>query len=304
MQSKILPPSINEPWGTASYTKAIEQVVLASQELQESFFDMGVPVALCGSVANVVVWEKSHWDLIEKHIPVGTFLRLRNVHIPQRWQGNEFRCKFSCLLVKNVNTSGTPSNSFALPFFCSHINGICFLTVVPSVVSLVLIAIFMHDKSWMTALPRDNFEVQSLIRKHYDRVRKGKHNYNWGLHGHPPPNIKWVGNGLVPFRNQHDTTAKVFTGAVHILLEGDAATTTVSMLRVVTVSDRSGSIQAMVIEKLRDELCKMLCPSTQSCGEGTPKKRFLVTIRMFECDSEDSGDERRHFAVTNAALLD
>uniref|UniRef100_A0A7S4EIX9 Telomeric single stranded DNA binding POT1/Cdc13 domain-containing protein n=1 Tax=Pseudo-nitzschia australis TaxID=44445 RepID=A0A7S4EIX9_9STRA len=100
MQSKILPPGPGEQREMA-YARVLDQVMRASQQLQASldFDNMGVPISLCGCASNVVVWEKAHWDLIHQHIPVGTFLRLRNVDTPQRWDGNEFRCKLFTLHV-------------------------------------------------------------------------------------------------------------------------------------------------------------------------------------------------------------
>ena len=53
-----------------------------------------IPEAVCGKVANVVIWESAHWDLIRSHVPIGTFIRLRNVDV-KRWNDNLFRCKYS-----------------------------------------------------------------------------------------------------------------------------------------------------------------------------------------------------------------
>ena len=92
MQRDILNPPPEERL-EAAYPRAIERVIRASQQLQASTGTMKVPISLCGRVANVVVWEKSHWDLIHEHIPVGTFLRLRNVHTPKRWESDHFRCE-------------------------------------------------------------------------------------------------------------------------------------------------------------------------------------------------------------------
>jgi hypothetical protein len=92
MEAKLRNPPPAEQ-RAAAYPRAIEKVIRTSQQLQASMDTMEIPMSLCGRVSNVVVWEKSHWALIHEHIPVGTFLRLRNVHIPQRWEGNNFRCK-------------------------------------------------------------------------------------------------------------------------------------------------------------------------------------------------------------------
>ena len=90
MQRNIVDQPATER-GTA-YLKAIEQIITASQQLQASIDTMEIPKTLCGRVSNVVIWEKSHWALINEHIPIGTFLRLRNVQ-PQKWEDDNFRCK-------------------------------------------------------------------------------------------------------------------------------------------------------------------------------------------------------------------
>ena len=92
MSAKLLQPPPQEERSTA-YPRAIEKVISTAQKLQASIETMEIPISLCGRVSNVVVWEKSHWALIHKHIPVGTFLRLRNVHIPLKWESNNFRCE-------------------------------------------------------------------------------------------------------------------------------------------------------------------------------------------------------------------
>ena len=51
-----------------------------------------IPESTCGKVVNVIIWERHHWDLIEQHVPTGTFLRLRNVDV-SRYGNNPFRCK-------------------------------------------------------------------------------------------------------------------------------------------------------------------------------------------------------------------
>ena len=92
-QSQLLTPESEKQRGKA-YARALDQVIRTSQQLQASVDNMGVPISLCGCFSNVVVWEKAHWDLIDRHIPVGTFLRLRNVMIPQEWQENQSRCEY------------------------------------------------------------------------------------------------------------------------------------------------------------------------------------------------------------------
>ena len=43
---------------------------------------ISAPKSLCGRVVNIVIWESSHWELIQeaKHLfAVGKFIRVRNV---------------------------------------------------------------------------------------------------------------------------------------------------------------------------------------------------------------------------------
>jgi hypothetical protein len=50
-----------------------------------------VPKAVTGRVANVAIWEDSHWQLVTKVVRAGTFIRLRNVQ-DSRLQNNGLRC--------------------------------------------------------------------------------------------------------------------------------------------------------------------------------------------------------------------
>ena len=54
---------------------------------------METPESLCGKVANAVIWETAHWELVTKHVPVGSFIRLRNVDVLP-WKEQPFRCKY------------------------------------------------------------------------------------------------------------------------------------------------------------------------------------------------------------------
>ena len=49
------------------------------------------PKALTGRVANVAVWEDSHWELVSTVVKVGTFIRLRNVQ-DRRMEISGLRC--------------------------------------------------------------------------------------------------------------------------------------------------------------------------------------------------------------------
>ena len=56
--------------------------------------NMEPPKVVTGRVANVVIWEKTHWDLIQKTLSVGSFIRLRNVSENDMFEG----CR-RCLMV-------------------------------------------------------------------------------------------------------------------------------------------------------------------------------------------------------------
>lgn len=219
-----------------SHSKAVERVTSVSQQLQITHFNMLIPPTLCGRISNVAVWEKSHWNQITEHVTVGTFLRLRNVHI-RKWQGNTFR------------------------------------------------SIFLHDRSWLTVLPYENFEVRSLLLKHNDRVRRGDYNREFGLH----PNFKFAGNGLAEFKNQENIG--IFTGAIHLL----ESSLNKNDMRVVVVGDRSGSLEVMIGKKMRTKLESMTHVSDNSFD---PSKRFLASVRSFNYES------RRFFVLANIAPCD
>ena len=241
----VAPPP--EEQREAAYSRAVEKVISTSQQLQASVSGgMEIPLSLTGQVSNVVIWEKSHWALIQKHIPVGTFLRLRNVHIPQRWEGNNFR------------------------------------------------SIFMHDKSWMTGLPTNNFEVRSLLFHHNERVRKyGSSCYNKEFGG--PSGAAcgtFVGNGLSNFCNEE--TGKMYTGAVRIRIEAKAASGDAMGTNVI-LSDRSGSFPVVATPKIYQEL--------QSNSSLDAASRFLITIFRIVVNANQE-DEQQQFVLTNLALLD
>jgi hypothetical protein len=193
-------------------------------------------------------------------------------------------------------------------------------------------AIFMHDKSWMTALPTNNFEVRSLLYQHNERiVRRGRNNsnnaYNPEFGGGCPssalvphlPTCKFVGTGLSRFKNQEKL--KVYTGAVYINASSSQQQPTPTnndntpksaAMKTMTIADRSGSFQAMVTKKVRDELQNLLPPEDASSVSSTAptstsdkaldsNRRFLITIRMILLDGDY---ERKFFVLTNLAPMD
>jgi len=185
---------------------------------------------------------------------VGTFLRLRNVHI-RKWSGNNF------------------------------------------------LSIFMHSSSWMAALPYYNLEVQSLLLKHNDRVRRGEYNLEFGLH----PKFKFVGNGLSNFK--HQANAGVFIGAIHLLRAKQ------NNLQVIIIADRSGSLEVIPRDNIRERLNNMLLRQTtvrnqinttdRTPSTNTPSTlcfdssgRFLASIRSVDL----AGD--KIFFLTNLVSCD
>jgi hypothetical protein len=74
--------------------EALTKIASTIQKLHASgrSRNLETPKALCGKVANVLIWEESHWKLIADHASVGSFIRLRNVDV-RKWKTNEFRCK-------------------------------------------------------------------------------------------------------------------------------------------------------------------------------------------------------------------
>jgi len=59
---------------------------------------MQTPKAVSGRVANVAIWEDSHWGLIEKAVRVGSFIRLRNVQ-DSRFPPDGYAGGLRCLMV-------------------------------------------------------------------------------------------------------------------------------------------------------------------------------------------------------------
>lgn len=55
----------------------------------ERYGTLQTPKALCGKVANVVIWEETFWELVTQHVQVGCFVRLRNVDVCP-WKDNNF----------------------------------------------------------------------------------------------------------------------------------------------------------------------------------------------------------------------
>jgi hypothetical protein len=53
--------------------------------------NLQLPKAVTGRVANVAIWEDSHWQLVTKVVRAGSFIRLRNVQ-DSRLQNNGLRC--------------------------------------------------------------------------------------------------------------------------------------------------------------------------------------------------------------------
>ena len=69
----------------------IAKIVHKLKELRQNE-DIQPPTKLSGRIANVAIWEKQHWELIEKgYVAVGSFIRLRNVQ-DTVFHHSSFRC--------------------------------------------------------------------------------------------------------------------------------------------------------------------------------------------------------------------
>ena len=169
----------------------------------------------------------------------------------------------------------------------------------------------MHDKSWMTALPTNNFEVRSLLCQHNERVCRADNNnsYNREFSGGPTglpqlPTWKFVGTGLSRFRSQEK--ANVYTGAVYVpLFKAPSRQPTKDdpngAVQMVTVADRSGSFRVMATQKISHKLQTLRRANTSIAKVlEDSDQRFLVTIRMVTME----GDEEKHFVLTNLAAMD
>jgi hypothetical protein len=84
----------------------IAKIVQKLRELRQND-DIQPPTKLSGRVANVAVWEKQHWELIEKgYVTIGSFIRLRNVQ-DTVFLNSQFRC-----LHVHAKSSLTPLPNF------------------------------------------------------------------------------------------------------------------------------------------------------------------------------------------------
>lgn len=84
----------------------IARIVRKLKELRQNE-DIQPPAKLSGRVANVAIWEKQHWELIENgYVTVGTFIRLRNVQ-DTVFPNSNFRC-----LHVHAKSSLTPLPNF------------------------------------------------------------------------------------------------------------------------------------------------------------------------------------------------
>jgi hypothetical protein len=146
-------------------------------------------------------------------------------------------------------------------------------------------AIFIHDRSWLTALHNHNFEVQSLLLRHNDRVRRGEYNREFGLHS----TFKFGGSGLSDYRNQDNVG--VFTGTIHLLKVVS------NNMQTIIIADRSGSLEVVTGENIRKLLKNMI--QTTDSSQFDSSRRFLSSIRSFKSVGDD-----KVFVLTNLAPCD
>ena len=143
-------------------------------------------------------------------------------------------------------------------------------------------AIFIHHKSWLTALPNHNFEVQSLLLRHNDRVRRCEYNLEFGLHS----KFKFGGSGLSDYRNQDNVG--IFTGTIHLLKVVS------NNMQAIIIADRSGSLKVVTGEEIRELLKNMIQMTDGSQFDSS--RRYLASIRSFKVVGDD-----KVFVLTNLA---
>jgi len=127
------------------------------------------PKALCGKVANAVIWEESYWEMIQRYISIGSFIRLRNVEV-REWK------------------------------------------------YIGVVSVMVTDRSWLTPIPEDSFEIGSLLREHHKRVQRNEYNPDSGILpisvAENSDRANRVGKGIVSFASNPESTS--FVGLVHL----------------------------------------------------------------------------------------
>jgi hypothetical protein len=308
---------------------AVSKAASIAQGLQATIGAMKLPKALCGRVANAVIWEDAHWSLINEHAPIGTFLRLRNVAV-RRWHQNQFRCKsHPILLLSRSVLAIVQMGSCHGAYKAARLS-----RVAPSSSFLPTIsALFVHPQSWVTVLPETNYEVRSLVVAHNSRVLRGEYNPTSGL----LPTIN-LGDGLSTFagggggddRGRRRGRRRSYTGTVRVLKPVPEIFSVQQLrqkLRIadetdpgyptgMVIADLSGSITVLVSDEARDGILKLLPPPPPPPPSGghSPTAGWLLdqdnaslfgannihcraTIRSVDMDGE------RYFVLTRLSAV-
>jgi len=71
----------------------IARIIDLARNSEGSNFEWEPPKSLCGKVANVAVWEAPQWDRVKATMSVGGFVRMRNIHEGDLYDG--LKCEFS-----------------------------------------------------------------------------------------------------------------------------------------------------------------------------------------------------------------
>jgi hypothetical protein len=253
--------------------EALDRIVKIVQKLIESNEDnLAIPLSFCGRVANALIWEEGHWELIREHIQVGTFIRLRNVDI-RRWQSGHFRCKSSSLMV----------HTFLLVYHLSDVGN-----------ASPCAALMVHSKTWLTPIPSQSFEVRQLLKAHNHRVLRQEYNPKSGIlprsssdynSKDPPPNGKEETNvvRLIEFVDQAELG--MFTGLVTLKMVPENLTP----VQLMDNLERRTGAKVPVVMVIKDESTAIVALASE-----------IVCRKLYRLLSDNPTNEQTWNSISNA----